>query len=58
MALRRRFKRAQQLDRIDADATVVSSEQKKINLEEYEPSEIYVKKQPYDQENNDEKQEE
>ena len=46
----RRFMRPrkQPSDRIDVDATVVKSEQNKVDLEDYEPSEIYVKQQPLD----------
>ncbi|MCL2750265.1 MAG: hypothetical protein FWE96_04575 [Coriobacteriia bacterium] len=45
----RRFKRAGQPDRIDVDAKVVNSEPTKVSMDEYEPSEVYVKKQPYQQ---------
>jgi len=44
-----RFKNAgKQSDRIDVDSKVVNSEPTKVNLEDYEPSEVYVKKEPYD----------
>jgi len=45
-----RLRPSGQQGRIDVDATVVSSEQKKVNLEDYEASEVFVKKQPYEQE--------
>ena len=38
----------QRSDRIDVDATVVKSEPHKVNLDDYEPSEVYVKRQPSD----------
>jgi len=40
----------QQSGRIDVDVRVVNSEQHKVDLEEYENSEVFVKKQPYEQE--------
>ena len=40
-----RFRRSEQRsDRIDVDATVVNSEQNKVDLNEYEPSQVYVKR--------------
>lgn len=31
-------------DRVDVDATVISSEPHKINLDDFEPSEVYIKR--------------
>ena len=39
-------------DTIKTDATVVSSEQLKVDLEDYESSEVFVKKEPYDDPDN------
>ncbi|MDR2035402.1 MAG: hypothetical protein LBP91_01820 [Coriobacteriales bacterium] len=40
-------------DRIDVDATVVGSEQLEVDLEGYEPSEVYVKQQSLQKEENE-----
>jgi len=60
IAFMRRSKRSgQQSNRIDVDAKVVSSEQKKVNLEDFEPSEVSVEvlhKPPSDQETHQDKE--
>jgi len=53
---RMRPSQQQQSSRIDVDARVVNSEQRKVDLEDYEASEVFVKKQPYEQDDTDTKE--
>ena len=51
-----RLRPSQKSDRIDVDAKVVNSEPTKVNLKDYEASEVYVKKEPYEQDDTKESQ--
>ena len=48
MSRSRQSQQQQSDDRIDIDARVVNSEQNKVDLNDYEVSEVFVKKQPYE----------